>query len=69
MRALVWRWNAGWPLESIDEIPAEIASVTPADLDAAVRTCAGNLVVGITGDEGVIRAALASPESVPSAAP
>jgi zinc protease len=62
-RALVWRWNAGWPLETIDEVPAEIASVSPAQIDAAVRACAGNLVLGITGDEGVIRAALAAPEA------
>jgi zinc protease len=66
---LVRSWNQGWPLESIDEVPDQIASVTPAELDAAVRTCASNLVFGITGDEGVIRAALASPESVVRQAP
>jgi len=72
VRAIIWRWNAGWPLETIDEIPTEIARVAPADLDAALRACASNLVLGITGDEGVIRAALASPASragEPSRAP
>ncbi|HVU53090.1 MAG TPA: insulinase family protein, partial [Polyangia bacterium] len=66
VNALVWRWNAGWPLESIDQIPDEIASVEPAQIDATLRACAGNLVLGITGDEGVIRAALAAPESSPT---
>jgi len=65
--ALVRRWNQGWPLETIDQVPEQIASVTPAELDAAARVCASNLVLGITGDEGVIRAALVSPESVPAA--
>jgi zinc protease len=65
--ALVRRWNQGWSLETIDQVPEEIAGVTPAALDAAVRVCASNLVLGITGDEGVIRAALASPESAPTA--
>jgi zinc protease len=74
LRALVWRWNAGWPLDTIDEFPAEVGRVTPAEIDAAVRACAGNLVLGITGDEGVIRAALASPAAraaapVPAAPP
>jgi zinc protease len=67
--ALVRRWNQGWPLETIDQVPDEIASIAPADVDAALRACAGNLVLGITGDEGVIRAALAAPESVPMPAP
>jgi zinc protease len=64
--ALVRRWNQGWSLDTIDEVPAEIASISPADVDDALRACARNLVLGITGDEGVIRAALAAPESSPA---
>jgi zinc protease len=57
---LVERWNQGWDIASIDEAPAQLASVTPADVDAALRACAANLVLAVTGDEAVIRAALAA---------
>jgi predicted Zn-dependent peptidase len=57
---LVDLWNQGWPLETIDEAPANFARVEKPDVDAALRACAGNLVFGLTGDQGVIRAALAA---------
>jgi zinc protease len=54
------RWNQGWPLETIDQVPAILASVEKPEVDAALRTCAGNLVFGLTGDQRVIQKALAS---------
>jgi zinc protease len=69
---LVELWNQGWDLGAIDEAPAELARVEAAEIGAALRACASNLVVGVIGDEGVIRAALAAPEPPPpppSAAP
>jgi zinc protease len=65
-RELVRSWNQGWPLDTIDQVPAQIASVTPADLDGALRACASHLVLGLTGDERVIRAALAAREPAPT---
>jgi zinc protease len=56
---LVWRWNQGWPLSSIDEAPALYAAVLPEDVNETLRTCARNLVVAVTGDEATIRAAFA----------
>jgi zinc protease len=57
--ALVESWNLGWPLTSIDAQPPRLAAVGKADVDAAFSACARNLVVAITGDQTVIRAALA----------
>jgi zinc protease len=62
---LVERWNQGWELETIDDAPADIASVQPAEVDAALRTCAANMVIGVTGDEGVIRTAFAARDAAP----
>ena len=70
--ALVWRWNLGWPLESIDEMQAAFARVTDREVDDVLAACGRNLVLGITGDEGLIRAALAdrdTPVLPASAAP
>jgi zinc protease len=60
VNGLVDRWNQGWDLGTIDEAPAQLASVAPAEVDATLRACAANMVVGVTGDEGVIRAAFAA---------
>jgi len=57
-RTVVAHWNNGWPLAAIDEVPATFASIAPRDVEAALQTCARGMVVSITGDEGVIRAAL-----------
>lgn len=58
--ALVWRWNRGWDLRTLDDEPNQFASVEPAEVDATLAACAGNLVLGVTGDERMIRAAFAA---------
>jgi hypothetical protein len=57
-RAVVTHWNNGWPLAAVDEVPATFARIAPGEVEAALRACARGMVVSITGDAGVIRAAL-----------
>jgi hypothetical protein len=65
---LLETWNRGWPLASIDEQSRTLMSISPDEVDEALRACSRNLVLAITGDQDVIRAALAPPKP-PSAAP
>jgi hypothetical protein len=64
--ALVWRWNRGWDLRALDDEPTLFASVEPAEVDATLAACAGNLILGVTGDEPVIRAAFAAVKAPPA---
>jgi zinc protease len=57
--ALAWAWNLGWPLTWPDDAPRYTMSVTPDDVTAALRTCARHQTLALTGDEAVIRKAIA----------
>jgi zinc protease len=59
-RILLDSWNHGWPLDWLDKAPADVVSVQATEVEATLRSCAQNLVLSLTGDEQVIRAALAS---------
>ncbi len=52
-------WNFGWPLETLDRWPAEIASADIATVTRIADHCRGNWVVGFLGDESRIRDAAA----------
>jgi predicted Zn-dependent peptidase len=67
-RALFARWNLGWPLATLDELPLRLAAVTLPDLERALRTCRANAVLSVIGDTR----ALPPPSSsspVPSSSP
>ncbi|HVR02729.1 MAG TPA: insulinase family protein [Polyangia bacterium] len=59
-RELVDLWNQGWPLSTLDEQPAYYASVGETQVNETLRVCGGNLLVALTGDEAVIRNAIAA---------
>jgi zinc protease len=56
--ALVESWNRGWPLTSIDDEASLLATIRSDEVSAALRDCARSLVLAVTGDEKVVRAAL-----------
>jgi zinc protease len=67
--ALVKSWNLGWPLTSIDDEAAMIATIRAEEVSGALRDCARSLVLAVTGDERLVRAALRAAPAVSSAAP
>jgi predicted Zn-dependent peptidase len=70
--ALVNSWNLGWPLTSIDDEAAMIATIRAEEVSGALQGCARSLVLAVTGDEKVVRAALRQSKAaapVSSAAP
>jgi zinc protease len=38
-------WNMGWPLESLDDYPRDLASVTPAEVANALAACRASAVI------------------------
>jgi len=65
--AIAWAWNLDWPLTWADDAARYTMSVTPDDVTAALRTCARNQTLALTGDEAVIREALADLKKSPAA--
>jgi hypothetical protein len=57
--ALVETWNRGWPLAAVDDETAALGNVKSTEIDETLHACARNLVLAVTGDREVIRAALA----------
>jgi zinc protease len=64
-REIVARWNLDWPLASIDDAFDDYSAVRVEDVDETLRTCARNLVVGVTGDAATIRAAFTQRRPAP----
>src|SRR5260221_13927937 len=58
---LLATWNHGWPLASLDDQTRVLMNVSAASIDGALQFCARNLVLAITGDQEVVRTALAAP--------
>jgi zinc protease len=56
---LAWAWNLDWPLTWADDAARYTTSVTPDEVTAALRTCARNHTLALTGDAAVIRRAIA----------
>jgi zinc protease len=68
--AVLDAWNAGWPLDSPDQYIGDLASITPAEVNATLAQCAAGTEVALLGDEPTIRAATAvHRRSVQAAAP
>jgi zinc protease len=68
--SLAWAWNLDWPLTWADDMATQSMTVTPADVTAALRTCARTHTLAITGDDRVVRGALsdlAKPAPAPPA--
>jgi zinc protease len=42
-------WNMGWPLASLDDYPRDLASVTPAEVAAALASCRASAVISFLG--------------------
>jgi predicted Zn-dependent peptidase len=42
-------WNMGWPLASLDDYPRDLASVTPAEVAAALASCRASAVMSFLG--------------------
>ncbi len=63
-RGLLETWNRGWPLAALDDETADLANIKTSEIEDTLRTCARNLVFAATGDENVIRSALAAPPPV-----
>jgi zinc protease len=40
-------WNMGWPLESLDDYPQDLASITPAEVAAALASCRASAVISV----------------------
>jgi predicted Zn-dependent peptidase len=40
-------WNRGWPLESLDDYPRDLASITAADVAAALAACRASAVISV----------------------
>lgn len=51
-------WNLGWPINAIGSLPRQIDAARVADLTRALDHCQRNWVLGIVGDEALIRAAV-----------
>jgi zinc protease len=51
-------WMMRWPLTSIEERASHIQAVRAGEVNQVLRGCADHLVVAMTGDPGVIRAAV-----------
>ena len=66
--SIAWAWNLDWPLTWADDAARYTTSVTPDAVTAALRTCARNQTLALTGDEAVIRKALADLKKPPAAA-
>jgi predicted Zn-dependent peptidase len=56
-RALFVRWALGWPLATLDEVPAQLEAATLGDVEAALRTCRASAVVSVVGDAPSLAAA------------
>jgi zinc protease len=67
--SIAWAWNLGWPLTWADDAARYTTAVTPEAVTEALRTCARNQTLALTGDEAVIRKALAELKASPSPAP
>ncbi|HVU49313.1 MAG TPA: hypothetical protein VHL80_01440, partial [Polyangia bacterium] len=48
-RRLYEAWNRGWPLETLDDFPRDLASVTPAEVAAALGSCRASAVISFLG--------------------
>ncbi|HMI87684.1 MAG TPA: hypothetical protein VK550_26540 [Polyangiaceae bacterium] len=48
----------GWSLQSIDNVPEVLASPDTGDVLSALRTCTGDGVLSIVGDETLARRAI-----------
>jgi zinc protease len=57
--ALVETWNRGWPLDAVDDETAALGNVKATEVADTLHACARNLVLAVTGDQDVIRGALA----------
>jgi predicted Zn-dependent peptidase len=58
-RSIAWAWNLGWPLTWADDAARYTTSVLPDEVTAALRMCARNQTLALTGEEAVIRRAIA----------
>jgi zinc protease len=57
--SLVTAWNRRWPASSIDDETGALTHVDTSEIEATLHTCAHNLVFAVTGDDAVVRQALA----------
>jgi hypothetical protein len=58
-RSIAWAWNLDWPLTWADDAARYTTSVLPDEVIAALRMCARNQTLALTGEEAVIRRAIA----------
>ncbi len=58
--ALVDNWSLGWPLDSLTRYPEVLRTTTPADLNAAFRTCRDTTVSLVLGEKKAVDPMLAS---------
>ncbi|HVZ70860.1 MAG TPA: insulinase family protein [Polyangia bacterium] len=57
--SIAWAWNLDWPLTWADDAAGYFAKVQPQQVTAALRVCGRNQTLALTGDEKVVRRALA----------
>ena len=57
-RMIVFLWNLGWPMETVDRYPDDVFAAQIADVRELAEHCRHNWVVGLLGEERQLRAAV-----------
>lgn len=58
--SLLETWSLGWPVESLAQYPERLRATTPADLQAAFRTCRESTVSLVLGQQSAVDPLLAA---------